>query len=55
MEVVVAGELDVVGHYVGTRGGVELDVFVVGVVYFVDERVVALGAGGHDGRVCLFE
>ena len=50
MEVVVAGELDVVGDCVGGCGGVELDVFVVGVVDLVGERVLALGAGGHDGR-----
>ena len=58
MEVVVARELDVVGDCVGGCGGVELDVFVVGVVDLVGERVLALGAGGHDGwyrllGVCL--
>ena len=52
MEVVVAGELDVVRDGVGGGGWVELEVFVVGVVDFVGEGVVAFGAGwgGHFGR-----
>ena len=53
MEVIVAGKLDVVGDCVGGCGGVELDVFVVGVVDLVGEGVVAFGAGGHDGRFAV--
>ena len=45
----MAGKLDVVGDCVGGCGGVELDVFVVGVVDLVGEGVVELG----DGTVSL--
>ena len=48
MEVVVARKLNIIWDCVGSCGGVELDVFVVGVVDLVGERVVAFGAGGHD-------
>jgi hypothetical protein len=57
VEVVVAGEFDVVGDGVGGGGGVELEVFVVGVVDLVGEGGVAFGAGGsgHAGResICV--
>ena len=48
MEVVVAGELDIVGD----GGGLVEVVVGVGVVDFVGEGVVAFGAGGdgHFGR-----